>query len=290
MAGRSRPATAVVGAGRLARALLPLLAARGYRPRRVASRPARGRRAPAVGAARLVLLAVPDRAIRTVAAALARDRSRDWSGRVVLHHAGALGTEPLEPLTHRGAAVGVLHPLQCFGGTRRMHDVLPGSRARIEGDPPARAAARRLARDLGLVPLRFPRALDADARAAYHAAGALVANDLVALVSLAVELLETTGLDRRAALGALGPLTRGTMLQMERGGLGGALTGPVPRGDDDTLRRHLDRLARLSPADADVHRLLSRRLARIAAAEGALEPRALRRLLRRTGPRSGRRI
>ena len=279
MSSRRPPRTALVGAGRLARAFKPLLTAKGYRPRTVSSREPRLPRD-----ARLLLLAVPDRAIEEVAGRLARLEREDWSGCVALHHSGALGTGPLRPLAAQGAAVGVLHPLQCLGGGKGASALLRGSRARIEGDRAARTVARKLASDLGLVPIRFPRELDDDARVAYHAAGGLVANDLVALVSIAVDLLASTGLEPREAIRALAPLIRGTTEQLERHGPGGALTGPVPRGDDETLRRHLRRLARSSPEHAEIHRLLSRRLARVARAEGALDETSLRRLLRRIGP------
>lgn len=299
MGERGARATVVVGAGRLARALVPLLAKARRGPLVVVARSgaaarAACRKAPhatattdlarAVAGAALVLCAVPDRAIGEVAARLAGLGGIDWGGRVVLHHAGALGPEPLAPLAARGAAVGVLHPLQCFGGGPGFAEILRTSRARIEGAPRARTVARRLARDLGLVVLRFPKPLGPAERAAYHTAGGLVANDLVALVTLAVELLESTGLDRKGALRALAPLVRGTLAALERGGPPAALTGPVARGDLDTLDDHLRRLGALAHEDAEIHRLLSRRLARVAAEHGAIDRRTLARLLRRTGP------
>jgi len=296
---RDRPTTTVIGAGRLSRAFLPLMAAAGYpiaavfarRPAaaRAACRGIAGARATtnlasAADNARLVLIAVPDRAIEDVAERLARLPALDWKRRVVLHHAGALGCEPLAPLARAGAAIGLLHPMQCLGKGTQARTVLPGSSARIEGDRAARRVATRLARDLGLLPLRFPHDLGPDERSAYHAAGGLLANDLVALTSLALELMESTGLDRRAALRALSALARGTLEQIERGGPAAALTGPVPRGDVETIRKHLRRLKKLSAEDAELHRLLSRRLARVAADLGELSPRELERLLRATGP------
>jgi predicted short-subunit dehydrogenase-like oxidoreductase (DUF2520 family) len=296
---------AVVGAGRLARAVVPLLARAGQGPvavyarriarARAACRAVKGARAVAdlaatVRDAPVVLLAVTDRAIETLARRAAALPGIEWRNRVVLHHAGALGVEPLAPLERRGAAVGVLHPLQCLGGGRDLADLLPGSRARIDGDPRARRAARRLARAIGLVPLRFPRSLNEADRSAYHAAGGLVSNDLVALVSLALELLESTGLDRRAALAALGPILRGTLTQIERDGPLGALTGPAPRGDAETLRRHLKRLSAVSTEGEQVHRLLSRELARLAARARVLDAAGLRRILRAVGRLPGRRL
>ncbi len=268
--------TSVIGAGKLACALVPLLGSAGFPVDSVASkRLASARRAcrgvpdvtatrdidRAVDKARLVLLAVPDSEIAPVALRLAA--CDGWERRTVLHHAGSLGIEPLEPLGTLGAAVGVMHPLQSLGRPDLAADTLAGSRARIEGDTRGRSVASRLARALGLVPLRLPPRLSKEDRATYHAAAALVSNDLIALMDLGTELFESLGLSRAAARSALLALARGTLVQAE-GGLKGALTGPVVRGDAETVKEHLRVLRRRSPDDAEVHRLLGRRLARLA--------------------------
>ncbi len=268
--------TSVIGAGKLACALVPLLGPAGFPVDSVASRRlASARRAcrgvpdatatrdvdRAVRRARLVLLAVPDSEIAPVALDLAA--CDGWKGRTVLHHAGSLGVEPLEPLGALGAAVGVMHPLQSLGRPDLAAEALAGSRARIEGDPRGRAVASRLARGLGLKPLHLPGRMSKKDRTTYHAAAALVSNDLIALLDLGTELFESLGLSRTAARGALLALARGTLSQAG-GGLKGAMTGPVVRGDTETLDEHLRVLRRRSPEDAEVHRLLSRRLARLA--------------------------
>jgi predicted short-subunit dehydrogenase-like oxidoreductase (DUF2520 family) len=220
---------------------------------------------------RLILLAVPDRAIAVVARKLASLDDIDWKRRSVLHHAGALGCEPLERLRLAGAGVGVLHPLQSLGVPALAAEIMPGSRARIEGDRRGCAAARRLARTLGLKPLPLGKLSSRD-RTAYHTAAALFSNDILALLAVGAGLLESIGLGHRRALDALLPLARGTLRQVERAGLAGPLTGPAPRGDVDTLRAHLRRLAGGSPEDREIHRLLASRRARLALERG--EPRA----------------
>jgi predicted short-subunit dehydrogenase-like oxidoreductase (DUF2520 family) len=275
--------TAVIGAGRLARALLPLLGPAGHpvvavASRRIAAARSAARSSPgaiacarpaeAADRARLVLLAVPDAAIAGVARDLARNGARDWRGRTVLHHAGALGLEPLAALAKAGAAVGVLHPLQCLAGSRVRLELLRGARARVEGDARGLAAATRLARRLGLVPLRLHAGDAGDARAAYHAAASVVSNDLVALLDLGVALLARAGIGPRQAIAALLPLAHGTLTQAAGEGPGAALTGPVVRGDLATLRSHLAALARVDRDAVEIHRLLSVRLARVAARRG----------------------
>jgi len=282
MAGTPRVRTTVVGTGRLARSLVPLLPGAGHpvvavvgRGLAAARRAARG--APrarattslAVGVARaeLILLAVADRTLPAVARRLAALDDVDWKRRAVLHHAGALGPEALEPLRAAGAGVGLLHPLQSLGVSELAAETLPGSRARVEGDRRGRAAARRLARGLSLVVLPLDTMSPRD-RTAYHAAAALVSNDLLALMAIATDLLESIGVGRRQATNALVPLARGTLCQVERSGLGGPLTGPAPRGDVATLRAHLDRLADGTAEEREIRRLLSLRLARLALERG----------------------
>ena len=122
MSRKLRPPVACIGAGRLARVVLPGLAAAGWpvvavaaSRRSTAQRLCRvlpGARAvarpgKAASDAELLLLAVPDREIAPLGARLAEEEEIDWSGRVVLHHAGSLGLLPLAPLSRAGAAVGV---------------------------------------------------------------------------------------------------------------------------------------------------------------------------------------
>ena len=278
MPAKLRIATTIVGTGHLARSLAPLLDRAGYRVVAVAGRArhaagavsrltrrARPTTSLRIGAERatLILLAVSDRSIAAVARKLAAIDAIDWSTRTVLHHAGALGPQQLAPLERAGAKVGVMHPLQSLGTPGLAREILPGSRARVEGDRAGAAAARRLARALGLSPLGLGP-LAARDRTAYHAAASLLSNDLLALLAVGTQLLESIGLNRKDAIRALVPLARGTLRQAEAAGIGGPLTGPAARGDVETVRAHLQRLAEQSPEDAETHRLLSLRLAGLA--------------------------
>jgi len=293
-------ATTIVGTGRLARALAPLLGPAGHPVVSVVGRTSGAARSTVRGLpravattsltrglehAKLVLLAVPDRRVATLAKELAALEAIEWKRRVVLHHAGALGCESLEPLRRAGAGVGLLHPFQSLGVAELAAELLPGARARVEGDRRGLAAARRLARALGLVPLALGK-LSARDRTAYHAAASLLSNDVLALLAVGTGLLESIGLGQRRALAALLPLARGTLRQVERAGLTGPLTGPATRGDVETLRAHLRRLDTLaggSPEDREIHRLLSLRLARLALKHG--EPGAADTLSALVGPK-----
>jgi len=283
MSRRRMPPVAVVGAGRLASALAPLIAEAGYpvvaiAARRSASARKLARRIPgaratvrlarAIEDARIVLLAVRDDVISDVASELAGLEEIPWSSYVVLHHAGSLGPGPLKALARSGAEVGVLHPLQCLAGPATGAQIPDGTRARIEGTPRACRVATALARAIGLVPLAPGRSWSDRERVRYHAAASLASNDLLALLSHSVEALRASGVAERDILPALLPLVHGTLRQAAKHGIAGSLTGPAVRGDLGTLRRQLEELERLSPQTAEVHRLLSLRLIDLAQRAG----------------------
>jgi predicted short-subunit dehydrogenase-like oxidoreductase (DUF2520 family) len=283
---------AIIGAGGLARALTHRLARSGRALVTVAARrPARARALvrgvrftsaasieEALAAASIVVLAVPDRAIGSVARALVPLRA-SWRGVVVLHAAGAYGPEPLASLRTKGAATGVLHPLAVAGS--RGDAAFAGASARIEGSPRARAGALKLCALCGLVPLRAPGLSSPAGRARYHAAASLAANDVVAVLAAALDLLLRDGVPRREGLAALLSLAEGALAQVRAGGLAAALTGPVARNDAETLAAQLKALRGVDPAAADAHRALSLRLVALAESSGRLDRDAARALRKR---------
>ncbi len=228
--------TCVVGRGRLGRALAASLAQAGVPVRLVAGR---ARRAPALGDARVVLLAVPDPAIAAVAARLAPQLPR---GAVLLHCAGRLGSEILRAHVDGGVAVGVLHPLVAFASRQRA-GALAGSTCVIAGDRRAVVAAKRLAAALGA------RALVTPAHGpAYHAAAALLAG----AVADASDRDARGGLRQRSRVLPVAARRRcgaarqrgATTTRLARRPL---FAGPFVRGDVAAVSAHRGALAHVAP-------------------------------------------
>ena len=224
----------------------------------------------AAGAFELVFLAVPDGEILEAARGVAPFVVR---GQVVAHGSGALPLVPLAPVRRRGAHPGSLHPMQALaGGPMRR-----GVTAAVDGDRVAVRLLSRAAADLGLVPVRVPER----GRALYHAASAIAANLGMALADLAAETWRSSGAPPERAMAALVPLLRGAVENLAERGLPAALTGPISRGDAETVVRHLDALRGDA---AEVYRLLSLRLVDVACRGGLPRARAarIRRVLRRS--------
>jgi predicted short-subunit dehydrogenase-like oxidoreductase (DUF2520 family) len=189
------------------------------------------------------------------------------TGCVALHLSGELSTDALAPLYHRGYAIGSMHPLMAVADPWLAGDRLVGAAFAMTGDPVANTAARRLVSALGGVPLTIA----ATQRPLYHAAAVVASNYLVALTGAAVRMLVEAGVDDEDAVRALLPLLRGTLDNIQQLGVRAAVTGPIARGDVDTVRLHL---ARLSPGDRVLYSGLGLELLRLAQAAGLDERRA----------------
>ncbi|HUF13609.1 MAG TPA: Rossmann-like and DUF2520 domain-containing protein [Longimicrobiales bacterium] len=214
----------------------------------------------------ILLLAVPDRALSEVAHDLAAAGPAP-RGCVALHVSGALSADVLSPLHAAGYAVGSLHPLQPLAdpwdGIRR----LMGACFAVAGEPTAIAAARRIAHALDGIDFVV---VNRD-RPIYHAAAVFASNYVVALADTAIRLFEEAGVPADAAPEAVRSLMHGTLDNLEHLGVTSALTGPVARGDVDTVRMHL---ARLSAEDRQLYCALGLRTLAIARTAGLADERA----------------
>jgi predicted short-subunit dehydrogenase-like oxidoreductase (DUF2520 family) len=104
----------------------------------------------------------------------------------------------------------------------------------------------------------------------YHAAAVMACNYLVALEDAALELAEAAGIARDEALEALLPLVKGTLSNLEKVGIPDCLTGPIARGDAETVRQHLRAIGERLPGLLALYKLLGRRTLEVALARGAL--------------------
>lgn len=197
----------------------------------------------------LVLLAVPDQFLGDLASRLAA--AGPASETAFVHVSGAADLTVLEALASRRNDVGSFHPLQSFPRPRPP-SAFNGSLFAIEYSSESLGAElRQLARDLGGV----PHCIQGAQHVRYHAAAVMASNYVIALAAQAVGLLLETGLSREQAVGAILPLMRGMLGNIEELGLPDALIGPIRRGDQETVSRQLAVLAS-KPVAYDVYRSL----------------------------------
>jgi predicted short-subunit dehydrogenase-like oxidoreductase (DUF2520 family) len=219
-------AFALVGPGRAGGAFARALETRGWRCVAVIGRHDPHALEGALATAELVIVATPDAVIADVAASLADGLA---PGALVVHLSGACTLAELDKLRslRPDVRVGSLHPLQTLPSARVGAERLAGSWCAVDGP----AEVERLAIALGMRPFR----IDDTNRALYHATATVASNHLVALMGQVTRLAEAAGVPPAALL----PLVRATLDNVDALGPAGALTGPIGRGDVDTVARHL---------------------------------------------------
>jgi predicted short-subunit dehydrogenase-like oxidoreductase (DUF2520 family) len=208
--------------------------------------------ADACAGAGAALLCVPDAAIGE-----AREALGDAAPPLIGHVSGASGLGVLELAEDAGSARFSIHPLQTFADAETP----------VEGTPAAIAGsgegaldfARRLAETLGMRPFEVPE----ENRAAYHAAASIASNLLVALEESATDLLERAGVDDAREL--LAPLVLRTAANWSERGAA-ALTGPIARGDRETVERHRAAIAESAPELIPLYEALAMRAEAVARA------------------------
>lgn len=220
--------------------------------------------ARAADASDLLVLAVPDDSLVALVEELAAD-GHLRPGQVVLHTSGRHGLAALAAAAAVGARPVAMHPAMTFTGTDVDLERLTGCVFGLTvGDDDA-ALAEGIVADLGGRPVRIPE----DQRTTYHAALAHGANHLVTLVSQSMDLLRSTGADDPSAL--LRPLLQAALDNVLAYG-GAALTGPVARGDVETLAAHLVALGDAPASTHDAYLAMARATADRAVADGRLAP------------------
>lgn len=271
----------IVGAGRVAQALaLALTQQSAGRPLLWTRSPDKARAvAHAVAAPRLndlasgcdvIAIAVSDDALEAVAADLAAALPAR-AAPFVFHVSGASGAAILDPLRDVGALTAAIHPAMTFTGDARSEvERMARARFAITGSSPqASDAARQIVGLLGGIAVDIKE----ERRPLYHAALCHASNHLVTVMTGASHALTAAGVDDPAAL--LAPLVRAALENsLERGFA--ALSGPLLRGDDQTVEGHLAALAAHCPDLLPAYRAMA--LATLDEL-GRREPSGLRRAL-----------
>lgn len=266
---RGHSGITLIGSGNLAQALGPALVAAGYRIDSVITRDlaASRKRATALAnklGAKLKTFAEPtsdsdifwichtDDALNSTARLLAPNKpvgDTGWKGKIILHSSGALTSAVLIPLKRKGAHEASLHPMMTFvPGTKPDLSKVPFA---VEGDAKAVAAARQIVRRLGSEVFTIRK----KNKILYHALGSFASPMIVATLVTAERVGRAAGLSSTQTKKLMAPILRQTIKNYLAHDAEAAFSGPIKRGDLETVRRHLRELKRV-PGASDVYRAL----------------------------------
>ena len=283
---RQQRSIGVVGAGRVGAVLAAALRSAGHEVVAAAGESDASRRRiaallPGVTVAKptdvaracdLLLLTVPDDMLSNVVSVLSASGAIR-EGQVVVHTSGRHGLAVLEPAREVGARTIAVHPAMTFTGTEVDLPRLPGCVFGVTADGADRDLAEGLVADLGGRPMWVPE----ERRALYHAGLAHGANHLVTLVAEAMEILSAAGADDPAA--TLRPLLTAALDNALAEG-DAALTGPIVRGDVETVRAHVADLGANAPQTLSSYLAMAHATLDRAVTDGRLLPIRAAKMLR----------
>jgi predicted short-subunit dehydrogenase-like oxidoreductase (DUF2520 family) len=264
----------IVGAGQVGRGLFRAFRASGidvlglHGRRATAWTTSSGALPPVISDANTIVLAVRDNQIDDAIAELLNEnqrggRGRIASGTVVVHTSGAAEPELIPRLSEFGLSGGTFHPLIPFANPDRVPELMRRAWIGIDGDDPARATSRRLAGHVGARTLDIP----AGGKSSYHAAAVMSSNFPVVLAAIASHVLTAIGIPGKSAQHAVHGLMEAAVSNLAETSPVDALTGPIVRGETETIIRHLSALRRDAEARA-VYKRLSLSALEIAAERG----------------------
>ena len=185
----------------------------------------------------IIFVTVQDSEIKNAVQNLSRIAD-DFTGYTIVHCSGSKSASLLSPVETKGAQTAAFHPLQTFTSGSGASD-FRNIYFDVEANDKTYNMLRNLADTLGSQTL----AISAEAKPYLHAAAVMASNYLVTLFELSGQAASLGGLDSDEALAALLPLVRKTLQNVESKGTLQALTGPIKRGDAETVKLHLDLLS-----------------------------------------------
>ncbi len=213
----------------------------------------------------LILITTPDQAIKKVASELFElDLVKNKA--TLIHLSGALDSDILADKGNETYGRLSLHPLQSVANIEQGINKLPKSFFTIEGN------------DLGIKKGKeILTALDVDykiitkeAKPLYHAAACVASNYLVAIVDLAIKMMQEVGISNDDALSALLPLIKGSVENIAQSDPAQALTGPLARGDKETIKQHLTSLKTFLPEKIKLYNKLAEQTIELAGEKGSI--------------------
>jgi len=181
-----------------------------------------------------IMLSVSDSSIDEVAKQLAEIKNFN-KNTVVFHCSGIMTSENLAPCTEKGARIASCHPMQNFSNPDDLVHHFSGVHCAIEGDTSAVEELSALFNQIGAIAEKIAT----DKYSLYHAAGVFACNYMNAISEVALQSLEEAGIKRDNGLQLLKPLMSYTLDSILKNGPKKALSGPVSRGEVDTVKKHI---------------------------------------------------
>lgn len=163
---------------------------------------------------------------------------QDISNRIICHFSGLLSSHVFSGREEAGASGISMHPMYAFSDKFHSYEQFHTAYLTLEGDPEAVAVMKPMWEAIG----HHVLTLKAEDKIKYHVAAAMASNEMLGLMQASLDILSECGFSEKDSMALLTPLVQGNIASMLEKGCVNALTGPVERGDAQTVRKHLQAL------------------------------------------------
>lgn len=182
------------------------------------------------------IIAVPDDEIKNVVVSLLKTKI-DLKQKIFVHLSGTVSKNIFNPLFKKGASGGSIHLMQTFPERKAFE--ISGCYACIDSnDVNAQKLFQAFCKKLNLIPVKVSE----QRKIFYHLAGVFASNFMIANFLTAENLLLKAKIKKKSVVPLLLPLAKSTLANIERNGIIKALSGPLQRGDVETILKHLNAL------------------------------------------------
>ncbi len=209
------------------------------------------------------LIATPDDYIAECCTALA-DTGVLCEGDLVLHASGAHTSANLGPAWASRALTASLHPIKTFIDANAAYKTFDGTYCTFEGAEDAKNILEPAVEAIGG---NFLTVKPKD-KPLYHSGISILCNHLCSVLDFGLSAIDRAGVDKQTAIKAIEPILRETMENALRVGGIEALTGPIARGDVETVRKQMDAIATKFPERTDIFKSLSLLTSEVSRAKG----------------------
>lgn len=199
----------------------------------------------------IIFITTPDDTIQKVVSLISQENKIEEE-QIFVHMSGALSSAILSPLKEKGAYIYSLHPLQAFSNIETAYKALSKTVFSIEGDEEKLNKIYGIIKKCGNECIKIKK----EQKPLYHAAACVVSNYLVTLLDYGFRYFEVLGIDKEITIKALYPLIAGTVENVRQLGPSKALTGPIARGDANTIAKHIENLKHNSPELVQLYKIL----------------------------------
>jgi len=173
-------------------------------------------------------------------------------GQIIVHMSGASSSKILERAKEKGCYIYSMHPLQSFADVNKAIDDLSNTVFSLEGDEENIEILERILKKTCNKYFK----LTCDQKALYHVAACAMSNYIVTLIDYGLTILNSIGIDSEEGYKAFYPLIKGSIDNIYNLGTQAALTGPIARGDIETINKHIDVLKELDTGKVNIYKML----------------------------------